>query len=75
MVRSSKREHHILLERFQFLKFEVIGNHVVELLLPIFIILPFRKLRIISGISVIVFMTIIGNVQGIKDPFKFMKIT
>ena len=44
-------------------KFEVLGNHFVELIAPVFIILPFRKLRIFSSLSVIFFMTVIGLVQ------------
>ena len=44
-------------------KFEVLGNHFVELIAPVFIILPFRKLRIFSSLSVIFFMTVIGSVQ------------
>ena len=46
-------------------KFEVLGNHFVELIAPVFIILPFRKLRIFSSLSVIFFMTVIGLVQKI----------
>jgi len=45
-------------------KFEVLGNHFVELIAPIFIILPFRKLRIFSSLSVIFFMAVIGMVQN-----------
>ena len=52
-------------------KFEVLGNHFVELIAPVFIILPFRKLRIFSSLSVIFFMTVIGLVQNseFRDQF------
>ena len=42
-------------------KAEVVGNHIVELVAPIFIILPFRRLRIASSLCIIGFMGVIGK--------------
>ena len=36
-------------------KFEVLSNHFLELVAPIFLILPFRPLRIFGGVLQLVF--------------------